>query len=174
MLFTLRPALRTKTADVAAIQAIYAHHVLTGTGTFELEPPDMAEIAARMDKVAARGCPWLVAVSEAGQILGYAYAGAFRERPAYDRCVEDSIYVAPDCVGQGVGRALLAALIDACQRAGKAEMLAVIGDSNNLASIGLHRSLGFTDVGVMTEVGEKFGRLLDVVILQRRLGAAKA
>jgi L-amino acid N-acyltransferase YncA len=155
--------------DVAAITAIYAHHVLTGTGTFEIDPPDVAEMSARMAKVAGRGWPWLVSVDGQGAVSGYAYAGSFRERAAYDHTVEDSIYVAPDAVGQGLGRALLEALVDACQKAGAKEMLAVIGDSDNHASIGLHRALGFSDAGVLRGVGVKFGRVLDVVILQKSL-----
>jgi L-amino acid N-acyltransferase YncA len=164
--FSIRPATH---GDVPAIQAIYAHHVLTGTGTFEIDPPDEADIAARMAKVAARGWPWLVGVDTVGDVNGYAYAGPFRERAAYDATVEDSIYIAPTAMGQGIGRALLAALIEACIASGAREMLAVIGDSDNHASIGLHRALGFTYVGTMRNVGVKFERPLDVVILQKSL-----
>jgi L-amino acid N-acyltransferase YncA len=166
MRYSIRPA---TLEDAASIQAIYAHHVKTGTGTFELDPPDLAEIQARMTKIAARGSPWLVACAEAGDTIGYAYAGAFRERPAYNCTVEDSIYLAPEAIGHGVGRALLAELIAACTGRGYTQMLAVIGDSGNLASIGLHRAMGFTDVGVLRHVGQKFGRDLDVVILQKSL-----
>jgi L-amino acid N-acyltransferase YncA len=155
--------------DATAIQAIYAHHVLTGTGTFEIDPPDEADIAARMAKVAARGWPWLVSVDGAGTVNGYAYAGPFRERAAYDATVEDSIYIAPDAMGHGIGRALLAALIEQCTASGAHQMLAVIGDSDNHASIGLHRAFGFIDVGTMRHVGVKFGRALNVVILQKSL-----
>jgi L-amino acid N-acyltransferase YncA len=155
--------------DAPAIQAIYAHHVLTGTGTFEIDPPDLADINARMAKVAARGWPWLVSVDEGGRVNGYAYAGPFRERAAYDATVEDSIYIAPSAIGQGIGRTLLVALIEACTKAGAKEMLAVIGDSDNQASIGLHRAMGFEDVGTLRNVGVKFGRVLDVVILQKSL-----
>jgi L-amino acid N-acyltransferase YncA len=162
----IRPATQD---DVPAITAIYAHHVLTGTGTFEVDPPSVEEITARMDKVARRGWPWLVSVNREGCVNGYAYAGPFRERAAYDATVEDSIYLAPESIGQGLGRALLSALIEGCQQAGAQEMLAVIGDSENTASIALHRALGFTDVGVMARVGIKFGRKLDVVILQKSL-----
>jgi L-amino acid N-acyltransferase YncA len=162
----IRPA---TPADAQAIAAIYAHHVLTGTGTFEIDPPDVVDIGARMAKVAARGWPWLVSVGGQGAIKGYAYAGPFRERAAYDGTVEDSIYLAPDAVGKGLGRALLEALIEACRGAGAKEMLAVIGDSDNHASIGLHRALGFGDAGVLRGVGVKFGRTLDVVILQKSL-----
>ncbi len=129
----------------------------------------MAEIQGLMTKIATRGSPWLVACAEDGQVIGYAYAGAFRERPAYNCTVEDSIYLAPEAVGHGVGRALLAELISQCTQSGYSQMLAVIGDSGNLASIGLHRAMGFEDVGVLRDVGHKFGRYLDVVILQKSL-----
>jgi L-amino acid N-acyltransferase YncA len=155
--------------DAPAIAAIYAHHVLTGTGTFEIDPPDVADIKARMAKVAARGWPWLVSVSADGLITGYAYAGPFRERAAYDATVEDSIYLAPQAQGKGVGKALLSALVEACRVAGAKEMLAVIGDSANSASIGLHKALGFDDAGLLRGVGAKFGKTLDVVILQKSL-----
>jgi phosphinothricin acetyltransferase len=166
MRYSIRPA---TLEDAASIQAIYAHHVKTGTGTFELEPPDLAEIQSRMTKIAKRGSPWLVACSDEGHAIGYAYAGPFRERPAYDCTVEDSIYLAPEATGYGVGRALLAELIARCTETGYTQMLAVIGDSGNLASIGLHRAMGFEDVGVLRDVGHKFGRYLDVVILQKSL-----
>ncbi len=166
MTFTIR---RATTADLPAIQAIYAHHVLTGTGTFEIEPPDESDLAARMANIAARGWPWLVCVDDACNVKGYAYAGPFRERAAYDGTVEDSIYLAQGAIGQGIGRALLTALIDACRASGAKEMLAVIGDSNNSASIGLHKALGFWDVGTLRGVGVKFGRTLDVVMLQKSL-----
>lgn len=157
------------TDDAPAIAGIYAHHVLTGTGTFEIDPPDVSDIGARMAKVSARGWPWLVSVDDAGEVTGYAYAGPFRERAAYDATVEDTIYLAPHAVGKGLGRALLSALVEACKKAGAKEMLAVIGDSDNHASIGLHRALGFSDAGVLRDVGVKFGRTLDVVILQKSL-----
>jgi L-amino acid N-acyltransferase YncA len=163
---TIRPA---RPADVPAIQAIYAQHVTTGTGSFELTPPDEAEIAVRMAKVAARGWPWLVAVDGADVVQGYAYAGPFRERLAYNHTVEDSVYVAPAATGQGLGRALLEAVMAQCKASGASEMLAVIGDSENHASIGLHKALGFADAGVLRGVGLKFGRILDVVILQKKL-----
>lgn len=162
----VRPATRE---DLPAIQAIYAHHVLHGTGTFEVVPPSLEEITARWEKVLARGQPWLVACDAAGAVLGYAYAGPFRERAAYARTVEDSVYVSASAAGRGLGRALLGALIDASRAAGAAQMLAVIGDSGNAASLALHRAMGFTDAGLLREVGEKFGRVLDVVILQRSL-----
>ena len=166
MKFSIRQATQD---DQVAIQAIYAHHVLTGTGTFEIVPPDCAEMAIRMAKVAARNWPWLVSLDADGTITGYAYAGPFRERAAYDATVEDSIYLVPATQGHGIGRALLAALMRECHLRGAKEMLAIIGDSENLASFGLHHSLGFSDVGVMRGVGVKFGRALDVVILQKSL-----
>jgi L-amino acid N-acyltransferase YncA len=166
MTIIIRPA---TPEDAPAIAAIYAHHVLTGTGTFEIDPPDVADIKARMAKVAARGWPWLVSVSADGLITGYAYAGPFRERAAYDATVEDSIYLAPQAQGKGVGKALLSALIESCRLAGAKEMLAVIGDSANSASIGLHKALGFDDAGLLRGVGAKFGKTLDVVILQKSL-----
>jgi L-amino acid N-acyltransferase YncA len=166
MTIIIRPATPD---DAPAIAAIYAHHVLTGTGTFEIDPPDVTDIGARMAKVAARGWPWLVSVSADGLVTGYAYAGPFRERAAYDATVEDSIYLAPQAQGKGVGKALLNALIEACRIAGAKEMLAVIGDSDNGASIGLHKALGFGDAGLLRNVGVKFGRPLDVVILQKSL-----
>jgi L-amino acid N-acyltransferase YncA len=166
MTFSIRSASQ---ADAPKIQAIYAHHVLTGTGTFEIAPPDLAEIDARMAKIEARGWPWLVCVDQGGTVSGYAYAGPFRERAAYDATVEDSIYVAPDAQGRGVGRALLLALVAACKKAGAKEILAVIGDSQNHPSIALHKMLGFEDAGVLRNVGVKFGRTLDVVILQKSL-----
>jgi L-amino acid N-acyltransferase YncA len=166
MTIIIRPATPD---DAPAIASIYAHHVLTGTGTFEIDPPDVTDIRARMAKVAARGWPWLVSVSADGLITGYAYAGPFRERAAYDATVEDSIYLVPQTQGKGVGKALLSALIEACRTAGAKEMLAVIGDSDNSASIGLHKALGFGDAGLLRNVGVKFGRPLDVVILQKSL-----
>jgi L-amino acid N-acyltransferase YncA len=166
MTIIIRPATPD---DAPAIAAIYAHHVLTGTGTFEIDPPDVADIKMRMAKVASRGWPWLVSVSADGLITGYAYAGPFRERAAYDATVEDSIYLAPQAQGKGVGKALLSALIESCRLAGAKEMLAVIGDSANSASIGLHKALGFDDAGLLRGVGVKFGKTLDVVILQKSL-----
>ncbi|GBF59240.1 L-methionine sulfoximine/L-methionine sulfone acetyltransferase [Candidatus Phycosocius bacilliformis] len=166
MYVSLRPATLD---DAAAIQAIYAHHVKTGTGTFEIEPPSLSEMTARMVKIAARGSPWLVACDGTGHVLGYAYAGPFRERPAYDCTVEDSVYVAQNAMGHGIGRALLSELIQQCTAKGYSQMLAVIGDSDNHASISLHRAMGFAHVGVLRHVGQKFGRELDVVILQKSL-----
>ncbi|WP_374433863.1 N-acetyltransferase family protein [Inhella sp.] len=156
-------------ADLEAITAIYAHAVLHGTGTFELEPPEASEMARRRAEVLERGLPFLVAEQQ-GRILGYAYGNYFRPRRAYRYCIEDSIYLAPDAQGQGVGRLLLAELIARCTQAGARQMLAVIGDSANAGSIGLHRALGFADAGILKASGWKFGRWLDVVLMQRELG----
>ena len=158
-------------ADLPAITAIYAHHVLHGAGTFEEVPPDEADMAARMKKVlAGPGNVWLVAEDEAGRVSAYAYYSAFRERSAYRYTVENSIYVRDDVRGQGVGKALVAELIARAEAAGFRQMLAVIGDSENVGSIGLHVSLGFRQIGTMRAVGLKFGRWVDVVTMQRSLG----
>ena len=157
-------------ADLEALRDIYAHAVTRGTGTFELEVPDTAEMARRRDDVLSKGLPWLVAETQ-GRVLGYAYANHFRPRPAYRFCVEDSVYLHPEAQGRGVGRALLAELVARCQATGARQMLAVIGDSNNQASIGVHGALGFERCGLLRAVGWKFGRWLDVVLMQRALGA---
>jgi L-amino acid N-acyltransferase YncA len=166
----LAPTLRDATeADLPAITAVYAENVLHGTGTFETEPPEATEMARRRADVLAAGLPWLVA--EQGQrVLGYAYANTFRPRAAYRFCVEDSVYLARDSVGMGLGKRLLEALIARCEAAGSRQMIAVIGDSANAASIAVHRACGFTDTGVMRAAGWKFGRWLDVVLMQRALG----
>ncbi|MCL4747110.1 MAG: GNAT family N-acetyltransferase [Burkholderiaceae bacterium] len=155
--------------DLPAIQAIYAHHVLHGTASFEIDPPDLKEIARRHAEVRGRGLPYLVAEAD-GVVLGYAYANFFRARPAYRFTLEDSIYIAPDALGRGVGRALLPALADACEAVGCRQLLAVIGDSANVASIGLHAACGFRFSGVIRNSGWKFGRWLDTVFMQRALG----
>ena len=157
-------------ADVTDITTIYGHHVLHGLGTFEEIPPDGEDMAERIARVSAAGLPWLVASDHTG-VLGYAYAGPFRARAAYRFTVEDSVYVAPQSMGRGLGRDLLAAVITACETAGMRQMLAVIGDSANAASIGLHASLGFTHTGVATAVGFKHDRWVDIVFMQRALGA---
>ena len=162
----IRPS---RVADVPAIATIYGWNVEHGTGTFELVAPDAAEMARRRDDVLGKGLPWLVAERRGG-VVGYAYANHFRPRPAYRCCVEDSIYLAEDGVGQGLGRLLLAELMARCEAAGARQMLAVIGDSENRASVGVHRALGFEPVGVMQAAGWKFGRWLDVVVMQRPLG----
>jgi L-amino acid N-acyltransferase YncA len=158
-------------ADVAAVAAIYGHHVLHGTGTFEEVPPSEAEITARIAAVRALGLPYLVAADESGKIIGFAYASAFRPRPAYRYTAEDSVYIRPDQMGRGVGKALVAEVIAACEALGVRQMIAVIGDSANAGSIGLHRSLGFEDAGVGRAFGFKFGRWIDVVWMQKTLGA---
>ncbi len=158
------------TADIPAITAIYAHHVRHGTGTFEEEPPDEADMAARIAKVQEAGCAWLTAADEAGQVLGYGYYAPFRERSAYRFTAEDSIYVRDDIRGQGVGKALVAALLAHAEARGIRQMIAVIGDSENIGSIGLHLSLGFRKIGVLKAVGMKFGRWVDVVQMQKSLG----
>ena len=157
-------------ADVPALRAIYAHHVTHGTGTFELEPPDEAEIARRRGAVVEQGLPWLVATADDGAALGYAYAAPFRPRRAYRFCLEDSIYLDPAAQRRGVGRALLAELLARSEAAGARQMLAVIGDAANAGSIGLHAALGFDHTGVLRAAGWKFGRWLDVVLMQRALG----
>ncbi len=154
--------------DVSAITAIYHHHAVHGLGTFEEAGPPEAEMAARMAAVQDKGLPYLVAEKD-GTVLGFAYAGPFRARSAYRFTVEDSVYIAPDAVGQGVGRALLSAVIASCKSLGVRQIAAVIGDSGNAASIGLHRALGFTHAGAFTGVGYKHGRWVDVVFMQKAL-----
>jgi phosphinothricin acetyltransferase len=156
-------------ADVPDIQAIYAHHVLNGTGTFEEEPPSVEEMMGRYRKVVDNGHVWLVATDATG-VLGYGYYAPFRERSAYRFTVEDSIYVREDVRGQGVGKMLVTKLIELATAAGLRQMIAVIGDSENVGSIGVHASLGFHMIGTMKSSGLKFGRWLDVVTMQRPLG----
>jgi len=157
-------------ADVPSLTAIYAHHVLHGAGTFEEQPPDEAEMAARLAGVKGRGWSWLVAEAADGTVLGYAYYAQFRDRSGYRHCAEDAIYVRDDVRGQGVGKALVQALLERAEAAGFRQMLAVIGDSENVGSIGLHVSLGFRQAGVLKASGLKFGRWVDVVLMQRSLG----
>lgn len=156
-------------ADLTAIQAIYGQAVLQGTGTFETEVPTVEEMVRRRAEVLNRNLPWLVA-ERGGEVLGYAYANYFRPRLAYRFCVEDSIYLAPTAHGQGIGRLLLAELIARSEAAGARQMLAVIGDAANAGSVGLHAALGFAHTGVLKSAGWKFGRWLDVVLMQRTLG----
>jgi L-amino acid N-acyltransferase YncA len=158
-------------ADMAAIAAIYAHHVRFGLGSFEQEPPSVEELQRRRDEVLARELPYLAAVAPGGAVLGYAYAAPYRTRSAYRYSVEDSIYVAPTAGRRGVGGALLAALIERCATLGYRQMVAVIGDSGNLASIGLHEGLGFRQVGLLPAIGFKLGRWVDSVLMQRALGS---
>jgi L-amino acid N-acyltransferase YncA len=161
----LRPA---TPADLPAIHTIYAPEVLRGTATFELDPPDLAELGRRLAKVRTANLPWLVAELD-GAVAGYAYAAAYRDRPAYRFTVEDSVYIAEGRREQGVGRALLEALLEGARAAGRRQMVAAIGDSANAGSIRLHRACGFTDVGTLRHVGFKFDRWLDVVLMQRPL-----
>jgi len=166
--------IRAATADDAeALAAIYGHHVLHGFGTFEEEPPTAAEMETRRAAVTDRGLPYLVAEAD-GRVLGFAYAGPFRPRAAYRYTVEDSVYIAPDAVGRGVGRAVLSAVIDACEALGMRQVVAVIGDSGNAASIGLHRALGFADAGVGRNFGFKHGRWVDIVWMQKPLNGGDA
>ena len=157
--------------DLETVQLIYAHHVLTGTGTFEIEPPSLEEITARWSEIVERGWSFLVAcpTHDLTRVLGFAYARPFRDRAAYAKTFESSVYIAPTSQRQGVGQALMADLLATLRTDGVREVLAVIGDSENAASIGLHAKVGFTHVGVLKGVGEKFGRTLDVVLMQRRL-----
>lgn len=160
-------------ADLASIQSIYAHHVLHGTGTFEDVPPALEEMTARWQAARAQGWAWIVAVDATG-VLGYAALAQFRSKNGYRRCAEDSIYVRDDVRGQGVGKALVARLIEEATACGFRQMIAVIGDSENVGSIGVHASLGFRHAGVLRAVGIKFGRWLDAVYMQRPLGAGEA
>jgi L-amino acid N-acyltransferase YncA len=160
-------------ADVADIQSIYAHHVLHGAGTFEEEPPSIEDMLGRFHRVVDRNYVWLVATDATG-VLGFGYYAPFRERSAYRFCVEDSIYVRDDVRGQGVGKALVTRLIELATERGLRQMIAVIGDSDNVGSIGVHASMGFHMVGTMKSVGIKFGRWIDVVTMQRPLGKGDA
>jgi phosphinothricin acetyltransferase len=157
-------------ADLPACQAIYAHHVLKGTGTFEEIPPSLEDLTARHRAIAAAGRSWIVAHDATG-VLGFAYFDQYRPRSAYRFTAEDSVYVREDVRGQGVGKALVARLLIDAAEAGFQQMLAVIGDAENIGSIGMHASLGFQRVGLLRDVGFKFGRWLDVVIMQRSLRA---
>ena len=167
MSFTLRDC---DPADIPAIAAIYGHWVTHGVASFELEPPDAEEMGRRRAAILAGGYPYLVAEGEDGRILGYAYASAWRTRPAYRFGCENSVYVAPDAGRGGVGRAILGALIARCEARGLRLMVAVIGDSGNAPSIGLHRAMGFTHAGVLPATGWKHGRWLDTVLMTRPLG----
>lgn len=164
---TIRPA---TPADVAAITAIYGHAVRHGTASFEIDPPTEAEMAHRMATLLSSGFPYLAAEA-GGALVGYAYAGPYRLRPAYRFSLEDSIYIAPDAQGRGVGRALLDALLTESEARGFRQMIAVIGDSpTQVSSVALHRAAGFEMVGTLAAVGFKFGRWLDSVLMQRALG----
>ncbi len=157
--------------DVEAITAIYAHHVLHGTGTFEITAPSAEDMAQRRADVLHKGLPYLVLEHE-GQVLGFAYCNWFKPRPAYRYSAEDSIYLAPQTTGRGWGKALLAELAAHAQRAGVRKLIAVIGDSSNAGSIGVHRSNGFQHAGVIKSAGWKFDRWLDIVLMDKPLGAS--
>lgn len=157
--------------DAEAIAGIYTHHVLHGTATFDTEPPGPDAWRAKISDIEARGWPLIVA-ERAGRVVGYAYATQFRDRPAYASTCENSIYVAPDAIGGGVGTALLRDLVARAGRAGFEQMIAVIGGAEP-ASVALHARLGFEPVGRMRNVGRKFGRLLDTVYMQRAIGDAR-
>ena len=169
MTVTLREA---TAADLPAITAIYAESVANGTATYELSPPDEEQMQTRFNGITAKGYPYIVAADADGSIQGYAYASAFRERPAYSWLVEDSIYLAPTARGIGLGRALLTDLLGRCESLGFRQMVAVIGGSHP-ASIGVHRSAGFDLIGTMPATGFKFGRWLDTTIMQRALGEGR-
>lgn len=162
----IRPS---QTEDIPAIAAIYAHHVLHGTGTFEIDPPSPNDMAQRRVDVLAKGLPYLVA-AKGDQVMGFAYCNWFKPRPAYRFSAEDSIYLADEAIGQGLGRALLAELMVQAEKAGVRKLIAVIGDSANHGSIGVHRSAGFSMVGVLKSCGWKFDQWLDVVMMDKALG----
>jgi phosphinothricin acetyltransferase len=149
---------------------IYAHYVRTSCATFELEAPGEEEFAGRLAQAQQQGFPWWVAELPDGRIAGYAYAGRYRPRPGYRFTVEDSVYIHPDCTGHGIGGALLERIMELCRQAGAHQMVAVIGDSQNMASIWLHERFGFTRVGVLREVGFKHERWVDSVLMQKGLG----
>ena len=165
---TIRPV---GSDDLEAVTAAYAHDVLHGTGTFEIVPPSVEEMAERVATVTSAGLPYLVAVL-GGEVAGFAYAGPYRPRPAYRFTVEDSIYLRPEAAGQGIGTRLLARLVAECEARGMRQMIAVIGDSDNLGSIRIHHKCGFEPVGTFRAVGWKHGRWLDTVLMQRGLGVA--
>ena len=162
----IRPSLPE---DIPAITAIYTHHVLVGTGTFEVEPPSRSDMTSRREDVLSKGLPYLVAVNGT-TVLGFAYCNWFKPRPAYRYSAEDSIYLAPEAQGLGLGRALLAELMAQAERAGVRKLIAVIGDSANQGSIGVHRSAGFVHVGIIKSCGWKFNQWLDVVLMDKALG----
>ena len=169
--FVIRAAIAD---DVPAIAAIYESHVAHGTASFELTPPGVDEMGRRLDAVVAGHCPYLVAVDASPRVLGFAYAAPYRSRPAYRHTVEDSVYVREGEGGRGVGSALLDALIEACESRGFRQMIAVIGGAENGASIALHASCGFVEVGRLHAVGRKFERWVDTVLMQRALGDGDA
>jgi L-amino acid N-acyltransferase YncA len=156
--------------DIPAIAEIYGYHVRNGFSSFEMEAPDAKEMMARRQEIVRRGLPYLVAERE-GAVVAYAYASPYRARPGYRFSLEDSIYVDPSCLGQGIGRILLPGLIEACEQTGARQLIAVIGDSGNAASIRLHEKFGFAHVGVLRSVGFKLGRWVDTVLMQRGVAA---
>jgi phosphinothricin acetyltransferase len=160
-------------ADAPGIAAIYGHHVLAGHGTFEEVPPSADEIAARIAGVLGDGLPYVVA-EQGGQIVGFAYAAPYRPRSAYRYTAEDSVYIHPDHLGQGIGKALVAEVIRACEAMGLRQLVAVVGGSANAGSIGLHRSLGFVETGIGRALGFKHGRWVDIVWMQRALNGGDA
>ena len=160
---------QSQVSDMDAITAIYAHHVLFGTGTFEIEPPSLKDMKFRREEVLARGLPYLV-VEIDGQVKGYAYCNWFKPRPAFRFSAEDSIYLADDIAGKGWGKKLLMQLCEQAEKAGIRKMIAVIGDSDNAGSIGVHASLGFQHVGRISGCGWKFDRWLDIVMMEKELG----
>ena len=162
----IRPAIA---ADLPAITAIYREAVLHGTATFELDPPDLAEMTRRFEEITSAGFPYLVALLD-GRVVGYSYASLYRTRPAYRFTVENAIYLAPDSHRRGVGSRLLERLIAACEALGFRQIIAVIGDSANAGSIGVHTKAGFQMIGLHPDVGFKFGRWLDIVMMQRAIG----
>jgi L-amino acid N-acyltransferase YncA len=159
----------SEAGNIFAIAAIYAHHVLHGLASFEIAPPSTEVMAQRRESVVAGGYPYLVAES-GGEILGYAYASAYRTRPGYRHAVENSVYIRHDCVGRGIDALLLDQLIAECEARGFRQMIAVIGDSSNQASIALHRHAGFAMIGTFRSCGFKLGRWVDTVLMQRALG----
>ena len=159
------------TADISAITRIYAHAVAYGTASFELEPPDEAEMASRQQALLARNFPYIVA-ELAGAVAGYAYAGPYRDRRAYDWCIEDSLYIAPELHRKGIGRLLLTRLVAEAEALGFRQMIAVIGDSANTASVAVHAAVGFRLIGNFQSIGFKHGRWLDTVLMQRALGSS--
>jgi len=163
---TIRPS---EDRDVAAITAIYSHHVLHGTGTFETTPPSESDMVGRRADVLSKGLPYLVA-EDNGRVLGFAYCQWFKPRPAYRFSAEDSIYLHPDAAGKGLGKLLLAELARQAEAAGIRKLIAVIGDSANAGSVGVHRTLGFTPVGTFKSCGWKFGKWLDIVLMEKALG----
>jgi phosphinothricin acetyltransferase len=172
-----RPALIVRPCfqqDLEFVQLIYAHHVLSGTGSFELDPPSLEEMTERWSRIVGRGWPYLVAspAHDLSRVMGFAYATQYRDRAAYAHSFEVSVYAAPTTMRQGAGALMLSEVLTMLRTDGARQALAFIGDSYNAASIGLHKKLGFKHVGTLTDVGEKFGRQLDVVIMQRTLARA--